>query len=134
MRVYADGFLITGQSSYREGVEDIFRWVQREMTSPEGAFYSAIDSGEVGRFVVLAGAGCVELAGIGLRVLDPLRGGRMGREEIWGARIDVQLPRAGFQLGVATHRGEKAHRAVRIIASARGDADPDAVRLEFLST
>jgi len=49
MRNYADGFLVAGHERYREAVEDIFRWVQREMTSPQGAFFSAIDSGEVGK-------------------------------------------------------------------------------------
>jgi len=48
MQTYAAGFLATGNSRYREAVGDIFRWVEREMTSPQGAFYSAIDSGEVG--------------------------------------------------------------------------------------
>ncbi len=49
MRNYTDGFLLTKRASYRAAVEDIFRWAQRDMTSPEGAFYSAIDSGEVGK-------------------------------------------------------------------------------------
>ncbi len=49
MRVYTDGYLITQEPRYRQAVEDIFRWVRREMTSPDGAFYSAIDSGEVGK-------------------------------------------------------------------------------------
>jgi uncharacterized protein YyaL (SSP411 family) len=49
MRNYTDGYLVSGKPRYRDAVEDIFRWVQREMTSPQGAFYSAIDSGEVGK-------------------------------------------------------------------------------------
>lgn len=49
MRLYADGFQITGQERYRVAVADIYRWIKREMTSPEGAFYSALDSGEVGK-------------------------------------------------------------------------------------
>ncbi|MEO2014149.1 MAG: DUF255 domain-containing protein [Fuerstiella sp.] len=49
MRAYADGFQITGSERYRAAVADINRWVKREMTSPEGAFYSALDSGEVGK-------------------------------------------------------------------------------------
>nr|WP_161501254.1 DUF255 domain-containing protein [Rhodopirellula sp. SM50] len=49
MRLYADGYQITGDERYRDAVEDIDRWVRREMTSPEGAFYSALDSGEVGK-------------------------------------------------------------------------------------
>ncbi|KKK78929.1 hypothetical protein LCGC14_2838620, partial [marine sediment metagenome] len=49
MRAYTDGYLLSGFPRYREAVEDIFHWVQSEMTSPEGGFYSAIDSGEVGK-------------------------------------------------------------------------------------
>lgn len=48
MRAYADGWQLTGNEQYRDAVADIYRWVSREMTSPEGAFYSALDSGEVG--------------------------------------------------------------------------------------
>jgi uncharacterized protein YyaL (SSP411 family) len=48
MRAYADAFAITGETRYRDAVEDIHTWVQREMASPQGAFYSALDSGEVG--------------------------------------------------------------------------------------
>lgn len=49
MRVFADGYQITRQQRYRTAVDDIYRWVQREMTAPGGAFYSALDSGEVGK-------------------------------------------------------------------------------------
>ncbi|MEO2032005.1 MAG: DUF255 domain-containing protein [Planctomycetaceae bacterium] len=49
MRSYADAYQITANERYRDAVADINRWVKREMTSPDGAFYSALDSGEVGR-------------------------------------------------------------------------------------
>ena len=49
MRLYADAHEITGNERYREAVADIFHWLQREMTSPDGAFFSALDSGEVGK-------------------------------------------------------------------------------------
>lgn len=49
MRNYTDGFLLTKRANHREAVEDIFGWLERDMTSPKGAFYSAIDSGEVGK-------------------------------------------------------------------------------------
>lgn len=49
MRHYVDGYKLAGHERYRRAVADIFRWVEREMTSPRGAFYSAIDSGEVGK-------------------------------------------------------------------------------------
>jgi len=49
MRLYADGYQMTGNKNYKAVVEGIFRWLQNEMTDSEGAFYSAIDAGEVGR-------------------------------------------------------------------------------------
>lgn len=49
LRLYADGYALTSLPRYRDAVDDIFVWLQREMTSPRGAFYSAIDSGEVGK-------------------------------------------------------------------------------------
>lgn len=49
MRSYADAFDITGDSRYQDAVADIYQWIIREMTSPDGAFYSALDSGEVGK-------------------------------------------------------------------------------------
>jgi uncharacterized protein len=49
MRSYADGYIISGISHYRLAVEDIFRWLQREMTSPTGGFYSALDAGQFGK-------------------------------------------------------------------------------------
>lgn len=49
MRAYTDGFLLTNTPRYRTAVDDIFGWLQREMTSPRGGFYSAMDSGEVGK-------------------------------------------------------------------------------------
>jgi len=49
LRTYAQAYALTNNPRYRRAVEDIAGWVEREMTSPEGAFYSAIDSGEVGK-------------------------------------------------------------------------------------
>jgi len=37
-----------------------------------------------------------------------------------------------LELRIVFHRGEEAHRAVGIVAGARGDADADGVGLEFL--
>ena len=85
---------------------------------------------EIGLAVALAGAGRGELPRIGLRVLHALGCRRMRGQEIQRARIGAVA--GGAQRGVALHRGEEAHRAERIEAGARGDADADAVRLEFL--
>lgn len=49
LRAYTDGYQLTQNPTYKVAVADIYGWVQREMTSPDGAFYSALDSGEVGK-------------------------------------------------------------------------------------
>jgi uncharacterized protein YyaL (SSP411 family) len=48
MRAYTDAHVITSEPLYRESVADIFRWVEREMTHPQGGFYSALDAGDAG--------------------------------------------------------------------------------------
>lgn len=48
MRAYTDAAVITDEPRYRAAVGDIFGWVEREMTHPEGGFYSAVDAGDKG--------------------------------------------------------------------------------------
>jgi hypothetical protein len=53
------------------------------------------------------------------------------RQKIGRGRIDgAALLR--FQVRIVLHRGEETHRAVRIVAGARRDADADRIGLEFL--
>ena len=50
-----------------------------------------------------------------------------------GMRVDRRRRwLAAAQIGLASERGQEAHRAERIVAGARGDADADAVGLELL--
>ncbi len=48
-------------------------------------------------------------------------------------RAGIGLGIAGAQFGVSAHRGQEARRAIGIEAGARGNADADAVGLEFLA-
>ncbi|MFD2878801.1 hypothetical protein ACFTAO_27155 [Paenibacillus rhizoplanae] len=55
--VYLEAFQLTGKPLYAEIAEQIFTYVLRDMTSPEGAFYSAEDAdseGVEGKFYVFS--------------------------------------------------------------------------------
>jgi len=41
---YLEGFQVTGDDTYKRVVKEILGYVKRDMTSPEGAFYSATDA------------------------------------------------------------------------------------------
>lgn len=66
MRSYTDGYLLTNDGLYRETVEGIYQWLEREMTSPNGGFYSAIDSesdAEEGKYYVWSHAEILKVLG-----------------------------------------------------------------------
>ncbi len=47
-KTYAEAFAITSNENYRATACDICDWVLRDMTGPEGGFYSALDADSVG--------------------------------------------------------------------------------------
>jgi uncharacterized protein YyaL (SSP411 family) len=51
--VYTEAYLLTGREDFRRVSEELLEFVFRELTSPEGAFYAALDAdseGEEGKF------------------------------------------------------------------------------------
>ncbi|MBC7870722.1 MAG: thioredoxin domain-containing protein, partial [Chitinophagaceae bacterium] len=63
-RLYLHAWQITGNTFYRHIAEEVYDYILREMTSPEGGFYSATDAdseGDEGKFFVWSKA---ELEGV----------------------------------------------------------------------
>src|SRR5688572_31429095 len=49
IQLYLDAYLISGEERYAEAVRDVLRYVLRDMTHPEGGFYSAEDADSEGK-------------------------------------------------------------------------------------
>ena len=63
---YLEAFQASGELFYREIAEETLAWVRREMTSPEGPYYSTLDAdseGHEGRFYVWTAAEIEQILG-----------------------------------------------------------------------
>ncbi len=82
---YTEAYQATGKEDYRRTVEEVFAYVLRDMTAPEGGFYSAEDAdsdGEEGRFYLWS--------------MDELRQTLGEAEADWIARVFEVRPGGNF--------------------------------------
>ena len=66
MMAYTEAYQVTGEKLFRDVVYEIASFMEREMTSPEGGFYSAIDAdseNEEGKFYTWRGTEILQLLG-----------------------------------------------------------------------
>jgi uncharacterized protein len=130
-RVYLDAWQLTHDPAFRRVVEETLAFVQREMTSTEGGFYSSLDAdseGEEGRFYLwtpqeLETALGVDEAGAFARAYDVTSGGNFeGRNILHPVASDaVEILAAARDrlMAVRAHRS-RPHRDEKVIAGWNG--------------
>jgi uncharacterized protein YyaL (SSP411 family) len=133
---YLDGYETLQEPAYREVAEETLGYVQREMTSPEGAFYSSQDAdseGEEGKFFVWSAREIEAIVGPDLADLfaeaygvSP-EGNWEGHNILHRARTDAQqarlrsIPEAEVKQSLATARKQLLAVRDRRIRPGRDD-------------
>jgi uncharacterized protein YyaL (SSP411 family) len=97
--IYAEAYRLTQNPDYRRTAKCLVGWLQRDMTSPEGGFYSALDAdseGEEGKYYLwtwkqIQEALPPEEAGLFCRAYGILPQGNY-RDEISGSQTGANIP------------------------------------------
>jgi uncharacterized protein len=110
--LYADAWALTGNPVFAQAAEGIVGWLQREMTSPEGLFYAALDADsehEEGKFYVWTPA---EIAALLTPAEYAVANACWGLEtapnfenHAWHLEMLLPLPDAANAIGFAARRG-----------------------------
>jgi len=130
-RAYLDAWQLTGDHAFRRVVEETLEYVQREMRSPDGGFYSSLDAdseAEEGRFYVwtrreLELALGVDDAAAVARAFDVTEAGNFeGRNILHPVTADATavLDAARDRLLAARERRVRPHRDEKVIAGWNG--------------
>ena len=105
--LYADAWALTGNPLFARAAEGIVGWLQREMTSPEGLFYAALDADsehEEGKFYVwMPFQIAVLLTPAEYAVAEACWGLAMApnfEDHAWHLEMLLPLPDAATQLGL----------------------------------
>ena len=134
---YIEAYQATGKKEYGETAREIFTYVLRDMTAPEGGFYSAEDAdseGEEGKFYLwraeeIGGILTAEETEIFTKVFTIQREGNF-REEVTGAETGKNIPHIirpfsalakelGMSLGELEERLEKAREKLFAVREKR---------------
>ncbi len=90
--LYANAFKVTGNPLYREVVYETIAFVERELTSPDGVFYAALDAdseGEEGKYYVWRAAEIDEVLGDDAGVVKSFY--QVGGKGLWEGGRNILL-------------------------------------------
>jgi uncharacterized protein YyaL (SSP411 family) len=130
-RAYLEAWQLTHEPVFRRVAEETLAFVLREMTSPEGGFYSSLDAdsdGEEGRFYVWTPAELEALLGVDAartlgRAFDVSDAGNFEGRSILHPVTDGAMPlldAARERLVAARARRPRPHRDEKVIAGWNG--------------
>ena len=119
--LYAEAYVATRKDLYRQVIEETLDFIQRELTSPEGGFYSALDAdseGDEGKFYVWTKEEIDEVAGTDADLVNAFYGTE--KEAYWEEGKNVLVTASSFEtLAQQFHLKEKEIKEKNRISQAK---------------
>jgi uncharacterized protein YyaL (SSP411 family) len=120
LRLYADAWAFTGKPLFKRVVEETATWLEREMHSPEGGYYSTLDAdseGHEGKYYVWIPAEAQALLDAGEYAVAAAHYGLEGPANFegthWNLRVTRELPTVAERLGRSLETCEELLAAAR---------------------